>query len=254
MKKFSFLAMAAVAVAFGLSSCQSEVDMFETNGTGSIALKVNTAENVAVSRATVASDDTDWKVVVNSDAPITVKELSSKAYAAKEDNSLSVYNYASLNDALAANDNWGAAYWTGQTSSTFNIVAGKAASVSVDCGKSKTSSLKVVFNETFTQVANSGFSLTATKDNRTLTYNASTGEKAGFFAYGDITYSINATVNGKSVNVSNKTLTLAEGTANTLTVKANTNGTISLTINYTDLETGVSDEVTIDAASGEEAH
>lgn len=250
MKKISFFAMTAIAVVFGFSACQSEVDMFETNGTGSIALNVTNDDNTVVAaRATVSATAEDWYVVVNNDAAITVKALSGKAYAAQESNTLKVYNYLDDAAALAANGGRGAARWEG-TSESFKIEAGKTTNVSVACGVAKNAAFGVAFNESFTGVAADGYKVAVSQNTRSLDFTAS-NEAEAYYSVGEVTYSLTATVNGKNVNVS-KNVTLAAGTKTLLTVKANTNGTISLTITYDELTDADAQEVTIDAATGNE--
>ena len=242
MKKYFVCALAALS----FTACVNE-DGLLSETKGYINLNVNAEENVSVTRAEVPITAEDWFVVVNSDAAITVKELAGKAYVAKEENTLTAYNYATMDDALTANSGRGAAYWTG-TSGTFAIRAGETADVIVECGKAQNAAFAAVFNETFTTVA-SGYKLTAKSGSRSLDFDA-TNTSDGYFVPGTITYTIAATVNGKSVNVS-KDLTLTAGTKTTLTVKANTNGTISLSITYDNM-TSESKGITIDAATGEE--
>ena len=244
MKKFFVCALAALS----FTACVNE-DGLLSESKGYINLNVNTEESVNVTRGTVSSTATDWYVKVNSDDAITVAALASKAYTAKTNNTLTAYNYANMDAALTANDGRGAAYWTG-TSSAFDIIAGQTANVEVNCGKAQNAAFAVVFNETFTNVAAEGYKVTAVSGTRSLVFNA-TNTSEVYFNPAEITYTITATVNGKTVNVS-KDITLAAGTKTTLTVKANTNGTISLSITYDDM-TNESKEITIDAATGAEA-
>lgn len=246
MKKFSFLAMATVAAALGFTACQNEVDMFETNGTGTIALNVNTTDNEVVARGTVSATAEDWYVVVNSDAAITVKALAGKAYAAKESNTLSVYNYIDDAAALDANNGRGAARWEG-SSESFKIEAGKTTNVSVACGTAKNAAFDVAFNETFTSVA-TGYKVAVSQNSRSLDFTAADEDEA-YYSAGEVTYTLTANVNGQNVNVS-KNVALVAGTKTLLTVKANTNGTIYLTITYDELTDAEGKEITIDAATG----
>lgn len=244
MKKYFVCALAALS----FTACVNE-DGLLSETKGYINLNVNAEENVNVTRAEVPITAEDWFVAVNSDAAITVKELAGKAYVAKEENTLTAYNYATMDDALTANSGRGAAYWTG-TSGNFAIEAGKTANVTVDCGAAKNAAFAVVFNQTFKDVAAEGYKVTATSENRALVFDANNTNE-GYFSPATITYTIAATVNGKNVNVS-KELTLTAGTKTTLTVKANTNGTISLVINYNELTDAAGQEITIDAATGAE--
>lgn len=254
MKKFSFLAMATVAAAIGFTACQSEVDMFETNGTGTIALNVNTTDNKVVARATVSSNATDWYVKVNSDDAITVAALASKAYAASATNTLTVYNYDDMATALGANGGRGAAYWTG-TSSNFAIEAGKASNVTVNCGAAKNAAFSVVFNESFTNLVEAGYKVVASTGAdatlRSLDFTAA-NEGTAYYEAGTLKYTLTATIGTKPVSVT-KNIDITAGTNTQLTVKANSNGTITLTtIEYTEFNTDTTNEVTIDALTGGE--
>ena len=243
MKKFFVCALAALS----LTACVNE-DGLLSESKGYINLNVNTEESVNVTRGTVPSTATDWYVKVNSDAAITVAALASKAYSAKTDNTLTAYNFVDMAAALAANNGRGAAYWTG-TSGTFDIEAGKSANVTVNCGAAKNAAFDVVYNDNFKAVA-TNYNIVAAAGTRSLEFNTTTNGVA-YFEAGKITYTLTASVNSKNVNVS-KDLTLEVGTKTTLTVKANTNGTISLTINYDELTDAAAQEITIDAATGAE--
>lgn len=252
MKKIFKYACAAVAATLSFTSCSNEVDMFKSSAKGHIALNLNTEDPVIVStRGTVDASATDWYVKVNDDEAITVAALATKAYAASTSNTLSVYNYVDMSAALAANSGRGAAYWTG-TSESFAIEAGKTTNVSVACGAAQNAEFDVAFNESFTNVANTGYKVVVSQgDSRSLEFTAAK-EAEAFYNAGKVTYTLTATVNGNSVNVS-KDVALAAGTKTLLTVKANTNGTISLSITYGDMTNAESQEVTIDAATGAEA-
>ena len=88
-------------------------------------------------------------------------------------------------------------------------------------------------------------------NSRTLDFTENNQE--AYYAPGELTYTVTATVNSKPVSISKK-LTLVEGKKYVLNVKANTNGTIGLTINYTEMVDGEAQNVTIDAATGGEAN
>lgn len=259
MKKSILLASAALA-ALSFTSCNNEVDMFEPIGSekGYIALNVQNDDILTVqTRAEVSSTSEDWYVVVNEDAPITVKDLQGKGYPKNTTNSLSVYyKNASLTEALADNDGWGEAFWAG-TSETFAINAGQTTNVSVACGEAQDAAFSVVFNETFTGVAATGYKVTAsmTKDETTRSkeFTASTTPgKLLYFEPGTVHYVLTGSVNGKPVNIG-KDLTVVKGKKYVLTVKANTNGTINLTVSYTEMVDGEPQEIMVDAATGGEA-
>ena len=86
---------------------------------------------------------------------------------------------------------------------------------------------------------------------RTLDFTAN--DQEAYYAPGDLTYTVTANVNSKPVSIT-KTLNLVKGKKYVLNVKANTNGTIGLTINYTEMVNGEAQNVTIDAATGTEVN
>lgn len=249
MKKYLMTVVAAIAAA-SFTSCSNEMDMFDPISSDKGYISLNVDATAPVSVETRAGENPDWKIKLNNAGDeMTVSQLTGKAFAASTGNTLTVYNYASMEAALAANNNRGDAYWTG-TSASFDIQAGKTTPVTVECGKAKNAAFSVVFNESFTKVAAAGYKVTATMSNRSNVFNASNATTA-YYQAGTLTYNLTATVNGKAVSVS-KEVTLTAGTNTQLSVKSNTNGTISLTIQYTDFETNTTNEITIDAATGAE--
>ena len=260
MKKYFMTAVAALAAA-SFTSCSNEVDMFEPINfeKGYISLDVQNDDILTVqTRAEVSSTSTDWYVKVNNDAAITVNDLQGKGYPAKTGNTLSVYfKNASLTEALADNKGWGEAFWAG-TSETFAINAGQTTDVSVACGEAQDAAFSVVFNETFTGVAAEGYKVTASmadgETTRSKEFNASTTPgKLLYFTPGTVHYVLTGSVNGKTVNIG-KDLAVVKGKKYVLTVKANTNGTINLTISYTEMVNGEAQQITVDAATGGEAN
>lgn len=259
MKKYLMTAVAALAAA-SFTSCSNEVDMFEPINfeKGYISLDVQNDDLLTVqTRAGVSSTSTDWYVKVNNDAAITVNDLQGKGYPKKTENTLSVYfKNATLTEALKDNLGWGEAFWSGSSEESFSIDAGKTTSVSVNCGEAQNAAFSVVFNNTFTGVAEAGYKVTAsmTKDGTTRSKEFTASTTAGkllYFEPGTVHYELTGRVNGKDVSIG-KDLTVVKGKKYVLTVKANTNGTIKLTISYTEMVDGEAQEITVDAATGEE--
>lgn len=249
MKKYLMTVVAALAAA-SFTSCSNEMDMFDPISSDKGYISLNVDATAPVSVETRAGENPDWKIKLNNTGDeMTVSQLTGKAFAAKTGNTLTVYNYASMEAALAANSGRGDAYWTG-TSDPFDIEAGKTTAVTVECGTAKNAAFSVVFNETFTNVAATGYKVNASMSNRSIDFDASNATTA-YYQAGSLTYNLTATVNGKAVSVS-KQVDLTAGTNTQLTVKANTNGTISLIIHFTDFTTDTTNEITIDAATGAE--
>ena len=245
MKKYFMTAVAALAAA-SFTSCSNEMDMFDPISSDKGYISLNVDATAPVSVETRAGEDPDWKIKLNDTGDeMTVSELKGKAFTASKGNTLTVYNYANMEAALSGR---GDAYWTG-TSASFDIKAGQTADVTVECGTAKNAAFSVVFDESFTNVA-TGYEVTATMSTRSIKFNASNATTA-YYEAGTLTYTLTATVNGKPVNVS-KPVNLTAGTNTQLTVKANTTGTISLTISFTDFTTDTTNKITIDAATGVE--
>lgn len=247
MKKYLFVASALV-LGLSFTACQSDDALLE-EGTGSIALTIANTDAKVLNRGTVAANATDWMVKVNNDDAITVAALATKTYAAAESNTLSVYNFADISAALAANNGRGAGYWKGEAT-PFAINAGETTQVSVDCGVAENAAFSVVYNDSFTALAADGYTLTASQGQRSLGY-TSANEGTAYFEAGSLSYTLTGSIKGNAINIT-KNVTLTAGTNTQLTVKANTAGTVTLSITYTDFTTDTSNELVIDAVTGSE--
>lgn len=251
MKKLFILGCAALALVATSCNNESETTLNPEGNYGFINLNLG-ADELLNTRATVSGDDlNNWMVEVNSDAAISASAIASKAYAASNTNTLSVYNYANMDAALAANAGRGAGYWTG-TSDNFVIEAGKSTSVNVDCGAPQNAAFKVVFNETFTSIADEDYKVVATSGERNIPYDASHLTDGFFAPTTTMSYTLTGTIGEKAVNITKSDITLTAGKRTILTVNANTNGTITLEINYDDF-TNENSSITVDALTGGEA-
>ena len=262
MKKFFMCAMTAVAM-LSISSCSSEedVNMPGAEGVGYISLNTST-EDAVITRAD--ADITTFKAKVytggvggtyawgtkDAYAPITASINTTPMSPA--DYVVDVRNYDDMAAALAANSNFGAAYWEGQANVT--VVTATSTPVTVDCGKPKNT--KLILNAS--AFGGTALSLNVTAP-RTLAFAWDNSTKVfdhaeSFFApEAELSYTISYTINGIEKVTSAKTLTMgAAGTAKKLTIASNTNGTITLSITTEDFDEAVEETLTFDAATGEE--
>ena len=250
MKKIMLSVCALSAMV--LTSCSNEVDMFETIGTPKGTLNVDCIYDTEMTRATATGS---WIIKAGETRLVTgPNSIPAGKYT------VTASNYDDLPAALAANENWGDAFYSGSQS---DVVVSKGENVDVDinCGKAKNARLKAAFNliSKFTNVAlvadvnttdptHTGRNLTFTQENA-LT-------KLAYFNAGStipckLSYNYNDTPIEKTFYF---TLSGA-ATENVITVNTNENGTITISLTNITYEeefgTGNSEEITIDAATGE---
>ena len=272
MKKlFTFALAAATLIGFGACSNDEENALSDK---GYINLNVTTDDMVAT-RATQNATVADWYALVSvtggdivyhgttdSDFKLIGTDLATTPLAAGSYN-VAVRNYP--NDAawIAANEGFGAAYYEGNASSQ-TVTAGQTKDVDIACGKAQNAKFSIV---------SSGFSGTALTVNvthqassRTLSFDkacttigtptntAPINTDAFFAAEAELTYTIHYTINSITKEITGKTFKLgAAGSASTLTIASNQNGTIKVSITYdNEFTTGESSTINIDAATGVE--
>lgn len=256
MKKFFTFALAA-ATLVGFNSCTNEDSNLDAN-MGYIKVNVTTDEVATRANANAA----EWYAVVTNGESFAFGTTTTKALIGTTlastpltagSYNIAVANFADDDDWESANNGFGAAYYEGDASSQ-TVTAGQTTNVAIECGKAKNAKFSIV---------SSGFSGTALAVNvtapRALEFstaaNPSTiGNEAFFTAGAELTYTITYTINGITKTSAAKTFTLgAAGSASTLTIASNQNGTISVTITYDDeYSAGSTNTVNIDAATGNE--
>ena len=253
MKKI-ILSACALSAMF-LTSCSNEVDMFETIGTPKGTLNVDCIYDTEMTRT--ATDSWPWVIKANDEKELQQGTNKIEAGTYK----VTASNYANETAALAANENWGDAFYSGSQS---DVVVSKGGNVDVyiDCGKAKNARLKTTFNinslESFTEVK-----LVADIDDqesshtgRKLEFNTTTADKLAYFKAGlKIKCKLSYTFKSSTIEKPFYFTLAGPATENVIDVKANNNGTITISltnIKYDDtFEPGNSDEFTIDAATGE---
>ena len=260
MKKsiFSTLALSAMT----LCSCMSEEEMFQPldNSLATIELNISNNEELNVStraaQAQNVSDLTQWYAQVGENPQTTADQLQGKTYKPGSYN-ITVSSHTSLEAALANDNNSsaGAPYYTANDNVTLNAGTNL---LTFNCGTAKNSKITVDWSGTNGVEGLTFNNVKATQDGRTYTYtDCGTTSKYAFFAAGEgksVSCVLNYTFNGESKTISKTINTTATATNYKLTIKANSNGTITtITINYDDtFSDGGTTSVTIDAATGEE--
>lgn len=258
-----------IILSVALLSCACTKTDFGPDGGGQdygyLSLALSSDNDINQTKAVQAVSSTElsnWNVTVSQESgsfvPVqcTADALGTKAFAAGN-YTVSVCNYADDAAACAANSNWGAARYEG--SNTVNVVKGQTTPVTVACGTAKNARFKVVFSDSFTAICTDGsgnhkddYSLT-TKGTRIIAFmkgNASSA-LAYYAATTSVEYTLHYTYNGESKNVDGSFTMGAAATEKTITISANRNGTITLSISYDDTFTTVDGEtVVIDAATG----
>lgn len=251
MKKFSFLAMATVAAAFGFTACQSEVDPFEDGGkTATIDLNI-TSDDAMQSRAAMKATNANWFAKVGDAAMAAANTITGTAYTPGT-YTITVANYESEAAAYAANSGAGDAYYTA-TRSDVDLVKGTN-TVEFNCGTAKNSKVTVDWSGTADVAGLAMTNVVAAQSAKDRTYTYTAGGDAFFYAGTDVVCTINYTYNSVSKQLTKTITAPAAATAYALNISANTNGTITtLTINYDDaMSEGTATTVTFDAATGDE--
>lgn len=252
MKKI-ILSACALSAMF-LTSCSNEVDMFETIGTPKGTLNVDCIYDTEMTRATPQPGE-NW--IIKADE----KELTTGSNTIPAGTyTVTASNYADQNAALAANENWGDAFYTGEQKNVV-VTKGESTPVTINCGKAKNARLKAEFKNLISKFTNVALVADVTTTNpthegRNLMFtqeNALT--KLAYFNAGStipckLSYNYNDTPTEKTINF---TLSGA-ATENVITVNTNENGTITISLTNITYEeefgTGNSEEITIDAATG----
>lgn len=263
MKKsiFSILVLSAMT----LCSCMSEEEMFQPldNSLATIELNISNNEELNVStRATVNSGElSNWHASATNSESTPVPGISKASDLLNKTFTLGTYSFTvssheTLEAALANETSAGAPYYEASLINQ-NLVKG-VNTLTFECGTAKNSKITVdwsgangVQGLTFTNV-------TATQDSRTYTYTeCGTEAKSAFFEAGAdkaVRCTLNYTFSGTTKTINKTINTTTAATNYKLTIKANSNGTITtITINYDDGFTeGTTESVTIDAATGSE--
>lgn len=246
-KTLTFIAAAAM-----LCACTKQNGSLAEAGYGYIDLGLSTDNEVVTKAATTVGSLTGWTIKVgDKDYKGADQKFAAGTYT------LSASNYADEAAAIASNSGWGDAFYSGSTANV-TVTAGQTAEATIACGTAKNARLAVEFalGSDFTD-----YKVTVSKAgvDAGLVFNAGNASTAkAYFTAGQtgIGYSIQYKYKNADKSITGKTVSLGgAATEKKIRVASNTNGTITITVTRDEVFTGGdNDEITIDAATGEEAN
>lgn len=243
-----------IALALSATACVSDADLDVADNKGYINVSVSADNSMETRAEQTVSDFSDWTIMVgDTEWTGTTHGFSAGDYTVQ------AYNYKNLEDALAAKDTYGDAWYHG--SSSVNVIAGQQASVSIECGKAKNARVRADIQSNMPSIDDVQIEVYKTDDtsrkpvlsieNTTAYFEASTTESSVSITY-VISYKYGN--NSNRTELSAKTLTL--GTAaheNVIKITSNNNGSINISVSYDDtFENEDEESITIDAATGEQ--
>ena len=239
-----------IALALSATACVSDADLDVADNKGYINVSVS-ADNSMETRASQEVTNFDkWTIKVGE----TVWTSSTQGIQAGT-YTVTATNYTDINAALAANEPYGDAWYSGETKSV-QITAGHQTSVSIDCGKAKNARVRAEIAENMPSISDVAIKVYKRGEISRQPVLSSTHTIAYFEANTDISYEISYKYDNQDRTLSPQTLTLgAGGYENIISIKSNQNGSISITV-YCDNEftpNGTS-TITIDAATGNEVN
>ena len=245
-----------IALALSATACVSDADLDVADNKGYINVSVSADNSMETRAEQTVSDFSDWAITVRKSSEANdIKWSSGKAFAAGT-YSVTAKRFGGEDRAYTQNNDWGDAYYEGTTTESVTVVAGKSADATIICGKAKNARLMVTVNnlpEAFTDVS----VVANNADNtRTLEFNSTTNNKPAYFmATEQVSYTLKYKYNGTDKLNSGVITMKGAATENIITVSANDNGLISVTIKYDDaFGNGNSSTITIDAATGNEVN
>ena len=248
-----------IALALSATACVSDADLDVADNKGFINVSVS-ADNSMETRGTVPVDNIgDWTIKVgNTEWEGSTQGISAGTYT------VTATNYATIEDALAANAPYGEAWYSGEKESV-QITAGKQTSVSIDCGKAKNARVRADIQSGMPSISDVEIKVYKTGDTRRQPVLSTTNTTAYFeasTAESSVSVSITYVISYKYGNNSNrtelptKTLTLGKAAQeNVIKITSNTNGSINISVSYDNtFDNGGEESITIDAATGNEVN
>lgn len=251
------------ALTLAMTACVSNDDLNPVDNYGYIDVNVSN-DPVMVTRAEqTVSDLSGWTITADgTDKDYTLNLNDNKVLAGTY--SITAKNAADVDDANAADNGWGKAFYESNTQNV-TVDAGNTTPVNINCGYAKNSKLTLVKdlnNEVFTNVklhAKKGESYLAMNGTKSVFYSVNTNVE--YY----ITYNYNYTdVNGtpqseekvikNTVNSQEQNFNIEIANAATdyqITLSSTDNGTIKVTLTYNDsFTTNNSTTLEFDAATG----
>lgn len=240
------------ALTLAMTACVSNDDLNPVDNYGYIDVNVSN-DPVMVTRAVQTVDDVNsWTITTKKSNENESKAWSSTTAYEAGTYTVNAQNYATEDEWRNANEKYGAAFYQGNT--TVNVVAGTTNPAQIDCGKAQNAKLTVTIAEM--PAAFSNVTLTAQRDNENnLIFSKNNNKTEAFFgATEGVSYSLSYKYNNTDKNITGQTITMAgAATNNVISISANDNGLISVSIKYdNEFTPGNSNTITFDAATGEQ--
>ncbi len=238
------------ALTLAMTACVSNEDLNPVDNYGYIDVNVSN-DPVMVTRAEQTVNDlSGWTITTTKNGESESKTWASTTAYEADTYTVNAQNYASETAWKEANENYGAAFYQGATNVT--VEAGKTASAVIECETAKNAKLTVTIAEM--PAAFSNVTLTAQRDNENnLIFSTINNKTEAFFgATEGVSYSLSYKYNNTDKNITGQTITMAgAATNNVISISANDNGLISVSIKYdNEFTTGNSNTITFDAATG----
>lgn len=245
-----------IALALSATACVSDADLDVADNKGFINVSVS-ADNSMETRMdqTVTADDLKKWIIKVGETVWTgpTQSISAGTYT------VTATNYADINAALNANDSYGDAWYSGETS--VEITAGEQAIATIDCERAKNARVRADIQPNMPSITDVQIKVYKDGDtdrqpvlsigNTTAYFEASTESSRVEIIY-EISYKYGSNSNRTTLNT--KTLTLGEAAQeNVIKITSNTNGSINISVSYDNtFDNGGEESITIDAATGNE--
>lgn len=244
-----------IALALSATACVSDADLDVADNKGYINVSVS-ADNSMETRGTVTVDDiSNWKISARKNGETDdITWSSGKAFAAGV-YTVTASNYANEDASYKEYGNWGDAYYSG-SANDITVTAGNTTNATINCEKAKNARMKVTITESPGVFSNVSLEAKNAAADRTLIFNTGTNDKYAYFKADEtVSYTLKYTYKQGSEQKTKTGRIEMKGAAteNIISVSANNNGLIDVTIQYDDaFGNGNSSTIIIDAATGEQ--
>ena len=244
-----------IALALSATACVSDADLDVADNKGYINVSVSADNSMETRDIQTVSDFSKWTIKVGD----IVWESSTQGIEAGT-YKVTATNYATIEDALAANNTYGEAWYSGEKEPV-QITAGKQTSVPIECGKAKNARVRADIQSKMPSISEVQIKVHKKNDtdrqpvlsmeNTTAYFEASTESSSVEIIY-EISYKYGSNSDRTTLNA--KTLTLGMAAQeNVIKITSNTNGSINISVSYDDtFDDGGKESITIDAATGNE--
>lgn len=240
------------ALTLAMTACVSNDDLNPVENYGYIDLNVSN-DPIVETRAKI--DGADWIVKIGE------KDYNNSEQAFEAGNyNILVKSHNTITDAIGETTDWGAAYYSNENAAdeykTIKVEAGKTIKKTIACGKAQNTRMTVEFTQQFITVFPT-YALNVTTP-KTLEFNANNNRAKEKYAYftekEEVSFTITYAKQGnEGTTTEPRTITLGDaGTEKIISVTANTHGNIQLSITTEGFSTTQTENITFDAATGQE--